>query len=179
MPAPGIPANTSNTLDIRSHLQRFAGVLSWTGQAQWREHIEPADEAFRACTERRAAPLALTGGREASPAEWWRYRHPIGFSAEDRDALITDVDADRYVGGTTRLGDWASLRTISHVWELADRRDGLRAMTNHELSYWARLCARQARAEDASGSAGSWREYDGAARHEQQRRLGDAGSARP
>jgi hypothetical protein len=110
---------------------------------------------------------------------WPERPHPIGFSAEDRDALTTDVDADRYVSGTTRLGDWASLRTISHIWELADRRDGLRAMTNQELSHWARLCARQARAEDASGPTGSWREYDEAARHEQQRRLGDAGSTRP
>ena len=74
------------------------------------------------------------GGREASPAEWWRYRHPIGFSAEDRDALTTDVEADRYVSGTTRLGDWGSLR----------RRD-----------------------------------YDEADRHEQQRRLGDAGPTGP
>jgi hypothetical protein len=49
-------------------------------------------------------------GREARPAEWWRYRHPIGFSAEDRDALTTDVEADRYVSATTRLGDWGSLR---------------------------------------------------------------------
>jgi hypothetical protein len=128
------PSEYVNTLDIRSHLRRFAGVLSWAGQAQWREHIEPADETFRACTERRAAPLALAGGREASPAEWWRYRHPIGFSAEDRDALTTDVEAGRYVSGTTRLGDWGSLRR---------------------------------------------REYDEAARHEQQRRLGDAGSTRP
>lgn len=128
------PSEYVNTLDIRSHLRRFAGVLSWAGQAHRREHIEPADETFRACTERRAAPLALAGGREARPAEWWRYRHPIGFSAEDRDALTTDVEADRYVSGTTRLGDWGSLR----------RRD-----------------------------------YDEAARHEQQRRLGDAGPTGP
>lgn len=172
------PSEYENTLDIRSHLQRFAGVLSWVGQAQWREHIEPADETFRACTERRAAPLALAGGREATPAEWWRYRHPIGFSAQDRDQLARDVEPDRYVSGPTRLGAWRSLRTISHVWELADRPDGLRAMTDQELTYWAKLCARQARAEDASAPTGSWHRYDEAARHEQRRRLGNAGSAR-
>jgi hypothetical protein len=172
------PSEYENTLDIRSHLQRFAGVLSWAGQAQWREHIEPADKIFRTCTERRAAPLALAGAREALPAEWWRYRHPIGFSAEDRDLLASDVKPDRYVSAPTRFSDRAALRTISHVWELAHRRDGLRAMTDQELAYWAKLCARQARAEEASTPPGSWHQLDGAARREQQRRLGDAGSAR-
>lgn len=157
------PAEYRNTLDVRGHLQRFAAALSWAGQAQWREHIEPVDEAFGGCSERQEIPLTLT--LDAQPGGWWRYRLPIGAAAAPGWPTWPIASTD-YV---TRRG--RGLGTISDVWDLAERPDGLRAMTGQELSRWARLCARQAERAARLQRGGSWwtvqHERVG---HEQQRR---------
>lgn len=139
-------------------------MLSWEGQAQWREHIEPVDDAFRACTELQAVPLALTG---AHPGGWWHYRIPVGTSGSS-GFKIWPIPPTRYVGGSRGSG----LRTISHVWELAERPYGLRAMTDQELSRWANLCARQAEAMAKSMEApeGWWGDQNDRAASEQRRR---------
>lgn len=156
-----------NLLDIRGHLQRFCARLSWAGQAQWREHIEPVDEAFRGCTERQEVPLALTGS--ADPGGWWRYRLPPG--AKSSDWKIWPIEPTRYVAG----GHGGGLRTISHVWELAERPYGLRAMTDQELASWARLTGRQAEAivRREPQSDGGWADRHERVLSEQRRRAAD------
>jgi hypothetical protein len=158
-----------NTLDIRTHLQEFSAVLSWVGQAQWREHIEPVDEAFRACTERHDAPLALKP--RVTPGEWWRYRVPAGDPQPFRERARRSLDARRYVAGPMGYGRFGGLRTISHVFELAERPDGLRAMTEKELAHWTRFTGRQAGAEPgAPDEPGFWRDRHARAEDERRRR---------
>jgi hypothetical protein len=157
-----------NTLDVRGHLQRFVAALSWAGQEQWREHIEPVDEAFRACTERQDVPLALT--LDAKPGGWWRYRLPVGAAGLPGWA-IWPVEPKRYVSGRHGGG----LGTISHVWELAERPWGVRAMTDQELDRWARLCAFQADAiaRHHGASTGWWPDQHERVKEEQLRRAAD------
>lgn len=161
----GDAAEYHNTLDIRGHLQRFSAALSWAGLARWREHIEPVDDAFRACTERLDVPLALT--LDARPGGWWRYRLPVGVSASPGAWARWGIEPARYVTGPGGSG----LRTISHLWELAERPYGLRAMTDQELARWRDLCARQADAEARSQVRSTqWRDRDRRVRDEQRRR---------
>lgn len=161
-------AEYDNTLDIRSHLQRLCGALSWAGQTQWREHIEPADDAFRAATERVATPLVLGPGAE--PAEWWRYRAPAGGPERFRGQVARTIDPLRYAAGPDVRARHGALRTISDIWRLADRPDGLRAMTDEELSYWTRFTGRQAKYEAERGYPPSWQNRHSAAEEERQRR---------
>lgn len=153
-----------DTLDVRGHLQRYAGVLSGAGQAQWREHIEPIDDAFRTCTERQDIPLALTN--EPRPGGWWDYRLPAGAAAVPGWSSWP-ISPRRYV---TR-GHGRGLGTNSDVWALAERPEGLRAMTDQELSRWAARCARQAEGLAGLGRSGtSWTVRHERVQHEQQRR---------
>lgn len=167
------PSEYCDTLDHRGHLQRFVAALSWPGQAQWRELIEPVDEAFRACTERQDVPLALTG--DAKAGGWWRYRLPVGAAASPGWA-IWPVEPKHYVTGRHGGG----LRTISHVWELAERPWGVRAMTDQELDRWGRLCAFQAdaMARHHGASTGWWPDQHERVKEEQLRRTADDGEPR-
>ncbi len=157
------------TLEYRGHLQRYVAALSWAGQAQWREHIEPVDEAFGACTERQDVPLALTG--DAKAGGWWRYRLPVG-AATSPGWAIWPVNAKSYVSG----GRGRGLRTISHVWDLAERPCGVRVMTDQELDLWARVCARQADAiaRVHGASTGWWPDQHERVKEEQLRRAADS-----
>lgn len=157
-------AEYHNTLDVRGHLQRFVAALTWAGQERWREHLEPVDEAFRACTERQQIPLALTP--DARPGGWWRYRLPTGAAAAPGWSTWP-IRPTRYV---TRAHGRGGLGTISDVWELAERRDGLRAMTDQELGRWAALCARQADAEARHGGSHWWTDHHERVTQERQRR---------
>ena len=162
-------AEYSSTLGGRGHLQRFVAALSWAGQAQWREHIEPVDEAFRACTERQEVPLALTA--DAKAGGWWHYMLPVGAAAAPGWA-IWPVEPKRYVSA----GRGRGLRHISHVWELAERPWGVRAMTDQELDLWARVCSRQADAmAQADGvSTGWWSDQHERVEEERRRRAADS-----
>jgi hypothetical protein len=167
------PPEYESTLSWRGHLQRLAAALSWTGQAQWRTHIEPIDDDFRACTEHQDMPLALT--IDAQPGGWWYYRLPTGAAAEP-EWPTWPISPKRYV---TR-GHGEGLGTISDVWRLGERPDGVRAMTDQELSRWAETCSAQAEgfAQLGRGRTG-WTVQHERAEHEQQRRraLRDAGLA--
>ena len=162
-----------NTLDLRGHLQRFVAALSWAGQAQWRQHIEPVDEAFLVCTEHQDVPLAFTG--DAKAGGWWRYRLPVGAAASPGWA-IWPVEPKCYVSA----GHGGGLRTISHVWELAERPWGVRAMTDQELDRWARLCGFQAdaMARHHGASTGWWPDQHERVKEEQLRRAADDGESR-
>lgn len=172
------PAEYSDSLARRERLQGYVAALSWAGQAQWREHIEPVDEAFRACTERQEVPLVLTG--ETKAGGWWQYRLPVGAAASPGWA-IWPVEPKRYVSG--RRGGGGGLRTISDVWELAERPCGLRAMTDQELDRWARLCAYQADAiaRVRGATTGWWPDQHERIQEEQLRRSADRANvcARP
>ncbi len=163
-------AEYSNDLDARRHLQRYVAVLSWTGQAQWREHIEPVDQVFRDHTERQEIPLVLVS--DAKPGAWWDYRLPIGVPASD-PWVLWPIKPTRYVAGRHGGG----LRTISHVWELAKRPCGLRAMTAQELDRWARLCANQAEAiaRRNPDAKGWWPDQHEAVQVERRRRAAEHG----
>jgi hypothetical protein len=162
-----------NDLDIRSHLQRLSAALSWAGQAQWREHIEPADDVFRGCTDRVETPLVLAP--RAEPAGWWRYRIPAGATEQFRERVARTIDPAKYVGGPSDRGRWGSLRTISDVWALAERPDGLRAMTDQELAYWMRFTGRQAKHEAERTGSTAWQDRYRPAEQEQRRREADRG----
>jgi hypothetical protein len=169
------PNEYINTLDIRDHLQRFVAVLSWVGHEQWRPLIEPVDDSFRGCTERQEVPLVLNG--HAEPGGWWRYRLPVG--AADLPGwraiqwrAIQRLEPERYVAGYS-----FGLRTISHVWELAERPNGLAAMTAQELDRWAALCAYQADGETREGAEGPWSERHQRVGAERRRRTADQPSS--
>lgn len=133
----------ANTLDIRSHLQHHASLLSWRGQEQWRQHVEPVDDAFRACTERRDVPVTLS--HDLRPGGWWTYRVPVG---APRRLVVHRLDCDKFFPGPRPH----SLSTFSEVWRLAERPDGLRSLSSPELEAWGSFCDRQAQHEQASGS---------------------------
>jgi hypothetical protein len=163
------PSEYGNTLNIRSHLQRFAAAISWLGLEKWREHIEPADDAFRKCTERQDFPLTLTGRLE--PGEWWRYRAPVGVSEAFARWQARSIEPSKYVAGPR-----GGLKSISHVWELAEDRQpyGLLAMTDQELHFWASFCDRQADAEARSEHPQTtWRDRYARVLDEQGRRADD------
>jgi hypothetical protein len=162
-----------DTLDIRSHLQRLSASLSWAGQAQWREHIEPADEAFRRATERVDIPLVL--GPRAEPAEWWRYRVPLGAPDLYRSQVAGTINPERYAPAPDTRGKHGGLRTISDVWRLAERRGGLSAMTEAELRYWASFIGAQAKAEAERGHLTDWQQRQSAVAEEWRRRLRELG----
>jgi len=164
----GDAAEYSNDLAVRRHLQSFVAALSWTGQSQWREYIEPIDAAFREHTERRDVPLVLT--LHAKPGAWWDYRLPAG--VPDSPAWrIWPIDPTRYVAGGHSYG----LRSVSYVWELAERPYGLRAMTEQELALWAQLCSHQAQAiaRHRPNLSGWWPDQDQRAGEEQRRRAAE------
>ncbi len=158
-----------NMLDIRGYLQRFVAALSWAGQAQWREQIETVDETFRSCTDHQDIPLALS--LHGEPGGWWRYRLPSGAPASPGWA-ICPLRPDRYVAGYHGRG----LRTISHIWDLAKRPYGIRAMTDQELRRWAALCAFQAQAlpRRRARQGGWWPDQHERAQAEQRRRETEA-----
>jgi len=80
-----------------------------------------------------------------------QHRVPVG-AGDSPGWAIRPVKPEHYVAAGRSFG----LRTISHVWDLAERPYGLAAMTVQELDRWAALCARQADAEKQSG-AEPWR----------------------
>jgi hypothetical protein len=167
-------AEYDNTLDIRGHLQRLSASLSCAGQGQWREHIEPADDVFRGCTERVDAPLVLAP--RAEPAGWWRYRVPAVEAERFREGVARTIDARRYVGAPDARGRAGKLRTVGHVWDLAERPDGLRAMTNGELGFWSRMTGRQAEHEGERPGSTVWQDRHRAAEREWRRRAADGGA---
>jgi hypothetical protein len=159
-------AEWDNDLDSRSSLQAYAALLSWKGLSQWREHIEPVDEAFRAATTRIDTPLVLSDLR---PGEWWRYRVPLRDGETFRESALASTTR-RYVGDPDPRSRNGRLRTISHVWGLADRPDGLRVMMERELDYWIDFVGRQARGEAERYGPGGWTKRHEAAAEERARR---------
>lgn len=114
-------------------------------------------------------PLMLTS--EAKPGGWWRYRVPASDGTRFREWAMRDIKPERYVAGPTGFGRFGSLRTISHIFELAERPHGLRAMTEQELAHWIRLTESQAESEARRDvQAGFWRDRHERANEERQRR---------
>ena len=156
----------SNTLGIRDSLEWFVGLLSWKGREEWRPFIEPVDESFRERTTRADVPLTLRCTDPAQPAAWWHYRLPPGVGPDVR--LQPSLSPRQFVSQLPPRT--AGLRSLGHVWELAERRGGTGAMTDGELSRWATLTARNAAAANPSQW---WQDQDQAVRRELQRRAAD------
>lgn len=90
-------AEYENTLDIRSRLQRDVSLISWHGEAAWREHIEPVDQAFKAISERQDVPLVLS--LRGAPVGWWHYRLPVDAPPSFGGDWSWNIDPDQYVRG--------------------------------------------------------------------------------
>jgi hypothetical protein len=114
-------------------------------------------------------PLMLAADGE--PGGWWRYRVPESDGTRLRDWAMRDLNPERYVAGPTGFGRSGSLRTVSHISELAERPHGLRAMTEQELARWIRVTEFQAESEGRRDvEPGYWRDRYDRANKERQRR---------